>query len=62
MSVEDTTKTTTSISKNAATSNAEVSQQTPTEIVLQESLEPKKVLRRSCRISKVTKRFNPSEY
>jgi hypothetical protein len=60
VSVEDTTKTTTSISKNTATSNTEVSQQTPTEIFLQESLEPKKVLRRSSRISKVTNRFNPS--
>ncbi len=45
VSVEDTTKATTSKSKKTATSNTEISQQTPTEIVLQENLEPKKVLR-----------------
>ena len=62
MSVEDTTKATTSKSKKTATSNTEISQQTPTEIVLQENLEPRKVLRRSSRISKVTNRFYPAVY
>jgi hypothetical protein len=62
VSVEDTTKATSSKSKKTATSNTEISQQTPTEIVLQENLEPRKVLRRSSRISKVTNRFNPTVY